>query len=107
MLRAVPLWPSAKRMALLRHGCRHRAGAAAEERERPRNVASLRSDVANTPRPPSANNVPTHPVDVHPYPAAMARPPVHAPSAFAILKAEWLRAAASVCASAATSISRV
>jgi hypothetical protein len=50
----------------LRQGCRHRRDAAEEERERLRKELSLRSNTANTPTPPSANNVPTHPVDVHP-----------------------------------------
>ena len=40
-------------------------------------------------------------------PAAMATPPSQAPSALAMLKAEWLSAAASVCASPATSIKRI
>jgi hypothetical protein len=34
-------------------------------------------------------------------------PPSHGPSALAVLNAEWLSAAASACASPATSISRV
>jgi hypothetical protein len=37
----------------------------------------------------------------------MTTPPIHAPNAFAMLSAAWLSEAARVCASAATSISRV
>ena len=56
------------------------------------------NDAANTTIPPRASSTPTQPVDVQPSPPAMATPPSHAPSALAVLNAEWLSAAASVCA---------
>ena len=42
----------------------------------------------HTANPPSASAQPTHPVDVQPYPAAIASPPSHGPSALAVLNAE-------------------
>jgi hypothetical protein len=50
--------------------------------------------MAQTAKPPSASPHPTHPVEVQPKPAAIAKPPSQGPSAFATLKAEWLSAAA-------------
>jgi hypothetical protein len=52
--------------ALMEATLRYRIDAAEEARERFRKAPSLRSDIANMQTPPSANNVPTHPVDVHP-----------------------------------------
>src|SRR3546814_5495887 len=46
----------------------------------------------------------SYPVEVQPKPALIAIPPSHGPSALAALNAEWLDAAASVCAPAATAI---
>jgi len=45
-----------------------------------------------------ASSAPTQPVAVQPKPAAIAAPPSQAPIALAVLNAEWLSAAASVCA---------
>src|SRR3546814_3083665 len=59
---------------------------------------------AYTSSPTTAVAAPTYPVEVQPKPALIAIPPSHGPSALAALNAEWLDAAASVCAPAATAI---
>src|SRR6187402_1278057 len=69
-----------------------------------------RSTATETPSstmPPQARMAPVQPVASSPKPSATTTPPAHAPRAFAILKAEWLSAAATVWASPATSIRRV
>src|SRR3546814_18772575 len=59
---------------------------------------------AHTSRPTTAVAAPTYPVEVKPKPALIAIPPSHGTSALAALNAEWLDAAAIVCAPAATAI---
>jgi hypothetical protein len=54
---------------------------------RPRGRSAINA-TTQTANPPSARPQPTHPVEVQPSPAAIARPPSQGPSAFAKLNAE-------------------
>ena len=86
---------------------RSSAGRRRSRRPRPARLGPRAQATIQIRKPRSASAAPTGPVEVQPSPSRMAMPPRNGPSALAVLNAEWLSAAASACASPATSISRV